>query len=237
MPCYKNIFLTTLISLSASSPLPALATGDSDLQLLGGVEVSKDAYYAYFGRVAPLPGNELGKGFVNRLWVDYSTYRYKKNYTTYDARVPGVEFSQGYQASKKNSWWAAYGGMAFHHTHLSPSDQESSVAGGKLRAKAQLEGEQTIAQRWKLAAITSYIFEQDAHWTRVRFSQVIESGKRLGLEVVTQGDPDYKAHQIGVFLSGIRLRDDMNTGVKFGMRKTEGLSPDAYLGVEFEYRF
>ncbi len=237
MPTENLSLIGALIGFLVSTPFPVLADPTPEVQILGGLEVSKDAYYAYVGRVAPLPGNQLGNGLVYRLWADWTTYTYEKDNVTYDARVPGAEMALGYQKGQDTYWWSAYGGLTYHHSHFSPEDPDSDVQGGKLRAKVQIEGEHTLNHHWKLGGIASYILEQEAYWTRIRFARVLASGKRLGLEAISLGDPDYRGHQIGAFLSGLKLHDGINTGVKIGARKIEGFSLAPYLGVEFEYRF
>ncbi|MBU0680797.1 MAG: cellulose biosynthesis protein BcsS [Proteobacteria bacterium] len=237
MPTKKLSFIGAVIGLLAGTPFLALADQTSEVQILGGLEVSKDTSYAYLGWVAPLPGSQLGNGLVYRLWTDWTNYAYEKDNVTYDARVPGAEVALGYQKAQKDYWWAAYGGPTYHHTHFSPQDTKSNAQGGKLRAKLQLEGEHTLKLHWQLGGIASYILGQEAYWTRVRFARVLASGKLLGLEAITLGDPDYKIHQIGAFVGGLKLSENMNTGVKLGARKIEGLSLDPYLGVELEYRF
>lgn len=229
--------VSILIGFLIVTPFPSLAGTEPKVQMLGGFEISTDASYAYAGRVAPFPGSELGNGIVNRLWVDWSAYKYEKNDITYDAGVPGVEMALGYQHVKEDYWWSAFGGVIYHYANISPNDPESNVQGGKFRAKFQLEGEQTISQLWKLSGNASYIFEQDAYWARARFSRNIGAAHHLGIEATSQGDPNYRLTQFGVFLSGIKLSDEIATVVKMGARKVEGLSLQPYMGVEFEYRY
>lgn len=237
MPRFRIALLCTLIVIIISRPLASRAEPEPTTQILSGLEVTRDASYLYTGLVTPLPGSELGNGLVGRLWLDWSTYRYKKNNVIYDARGPGVETALGYQKAGRDYWWAAYGGATYRHTHLSPQDSESKVRGGQLRAKAQLEGERTIHHLWKLSGITSYIFAQHSDWSRIRFGRVFDSGHRLGLEAISQGDDDYRLYQFGVFMAGFKINAGIKGGIKAGMRKTEGLSADPYMGVEFEYRF
>ncbi|MDR9501344.1 MAG: glycosyltransferase [Desulfurivibrionaceae bacterium] len=229
--------LCILIFIAMSTPLNSRAEPGPTTQILSGLEVTPDASYLYAGMITPLPGSALGNGFIGRLWFDWSTYRYKKNNIIYDARGPGAETALGYQKAGRDYFWAAYGGATYRHTNLSPHDPESKVQGDKLGAKVQLEGEKTIHHFWKLSGITSYIFAHDSDWSRIRFARVLGSGHHLGVEAITQGDDDYRLHQFGVFMAGIKVSDEIKGGIKTGVRKIEGLSADPYMGVEFEYRF
>ena len=48
----------------------------------------------------PLPGSTLGKGWVQRYWLDSYTYSYASGPGRIDADVWGVEAMLGYQASR-----------------------------------------------------------------------------------------------------------------------------------------
>lgn len=233
-----NITSTSiLIGLLLGTPFSSVAGTEPSVQILGGVEILRDASYAYAGTVTPLPGSQLGNGIVSRLWADRSSYKYQKNGVTYDASVRGVEVALGIQHAKAGYWWSAFGGVNYHDTSISPHDTESAAQGGKFRAKLQVEGEQTINQLWKLSGNASYIFGREAYWSRARLFRNIGADHQLGLEAITQGDPYYRLNQVGVVLFGIKLTDKINTGIKIGARKVEGLSSQAYMGIELENRF
>lgn len=216
-------------------PYPAKAGDEPEVLMLAGAEISPDASYAYVGRLSPLPGSSFGHGLVNRLWLDWSSYRYKKNNITYEASVPGLEAALGYQHAESSYWWSAFGGLIYNSTSLSPHDPESSSEGSQVRAKVQLEAEKTIDQIWKLSGNGSYILGQEAYWTRARLARHIASNHYLGLEAICQGDPGYQLTQVGIFMYGIRLSDTVGAGLKIGARQVKGLSSRPYLGVEFSF--
>lgn len=219
--------IIALLSISAS-----LSAAEPSAQLFGGAEVSTGTSYAYLGHVAPLPGSSFGNGFVRRLWVDWSRYRYDKGGQTYDVSAPGAEMALGYQRASENHWWASYAGLAYRHSSISPDDPASMIRGGLLRPKFQMEGEQALGQKWKASAIGSYITGQRAYWARGRVLLDTGSDRQIGLEAITQGDPDYHANQFGVLLLGLKAGSAVNAGLKVGARQVGGLNSQVYSGIE-----
>lgn len=200
--------------------------------LLGGAEVSTGASYTYFGHVAPLPESSLGNGFVRKLWIDWSRYRYDKGGSTYDVSAPGAEIALGYQRASENHWWAAYAGLAYRHSNLTPDDPTSTVRRSMLRPKFQLEGEQTLDQTFKVSASGSYLSGQQAYWVRGRILRNIWSDRQTGLEAVAQGDPNYHASQLGIVLLGLKVGNAVDVGLKVGAQQIGGLNSHAYFGIE-----
>lgn len=216
-----------LLGMSASLPAAELSA-----QLLGGVEVSTGTSYAYFGHVAPLQGSSFGNGFVRRIWIDGSKYRYDKGGQTYEVSAPGAEMALGYQKASGNNWWTAYAGLTYRHSSISPDDPANTIRGGMLRPKFQLEGEQMLGQKLKANASGSYIMGQGTYWVRGRVLRDIRSDRQIGLEAITQGDSNYHANQFGVLLLGLKAGNRVDVGLKLGVRQAGGLSSRAYFGVE-----
>ena len=221
------IRLIGLLGLSA-----AAAAAEPSAQWLAGVEASSNASYAYLGHLAPLAGSTFGNGFIRKLWVDWSSYRYDGGSQTHDVKAPGAEIALGYQRAHENNWWAAYAGLNYRHSSISPDDPANKARGSMLRPKLELEGEQSLAQAWKLGAIGSYITGQQAYWTRGRLLRDVGAGRQIGLEAVMQGDPSYHAHQLGLVLLGINAGNGLNVGFKLGVSQVAGLSSRAYVGME-----
>lgn len=223
-------FATGVIGLFGISA--SLSAAEPSAQLFGGVEVSTGTSYTYLGHVAPLSGSSFGNGFVRKLWVDWSRYRYDKGGQTYDVSAPGAEMALGYQRASENHWWASYAGLTYRHSSISPDDPTSTIRGGMLRPKFQLEGEQTLDQKWKVSAIGSYITGQRAYWVRGRVLRDAWSDRQIGLEEITQGDPNYHANQFGVLLLGLKASNTVDVGLKAGARRVGGLNSQAYFGIE-----
>jgi len=164
--------------------------------------------------------------------MDRSEYRYDKGGQTFNVTAPGAEIAFGYQRASENHWWNAYAGLAYRQSSISPDDPTSTIRGNMLSPKFQLEGEQTLGQEFKISASGSYITGQQAYWVRGRVLREIGSDRQIGLEAISQGDPNYHANQFGVLLLGFKAVNTVNVGFKLGARQVGGLNSQAYFGVE-----
>lgn len=230
-PALRTMFLATvLLYLFVTSS--NLWAAEEPSQVFLGSNASSDNSYAYLGHVAPLPESVFGRGFVSKLWVDWSKYRYANGGQTYEVRAPGAEVALGYREASEAHWWAAFAGLAYRHSSISPDDLTNTVRGGMLRPIFQLEGEQTLEQKWRAGAGGSYIAGQKAYWVRGRVVREAWSGLQAGVEAITQGDPNYHANQFGVVLLGFKAGTNVDFGFSVGKRKVQGLDSQSYFGVE-----
>jgi len=151
-----------LLGIAANS-----SAADPTTLLLGGAELSNSTSYAYLGQVSPLSVDSSGNGLVRKLWLDWSRYRYDgAGSQTYDVSAPGAAISVGYKQAVENRWWAAYAGLNYRNSSISPVDPTSTVRGGMLRPQIQIEGQQKFGQDWAVAANGNYIEGQQAYWVR-----------------------------------------------------------------------
>jgi hypothetical protein len=224
--------------------LPAVAqtgeaqTGETQTGVvLTGVEAGSATHSAYLGAVLPLPGSTLGKGWVQRYWLDYTAYRYEKTARVdIDAKVAGLEAALGWQGSAGADWWAAYVGARYGHTRLTPDDPANEDRGGKLGLKLQLEGETALSSAWRLNGVASHRVGQSDYWLRLR-AQTGLGQLRLGPELVVQGDPVYRIVKLGVHVGGIPLGRDAVLTVKAGASKLNSDPLGAYAGLEGYFPF
>lgn len=214
--------------LAALLCAPALA---KDALLLGGVEGSPETSYAYVATVLPLPGSKLGSGWVQKYWLDRLTYSYRSGDREIDARAYGAEAALGYQNSWAGGWGAAYLGVRYSDTRLTPDNPDSRVRGGQFGAKVQLEGEQDFTE-WRANGIASYVFASRGYWARARLQYRLPNGLYLGPELIVQGDPDYRGRSAGLALTGLRVGAKTYLGFHGGVRKIEGTNREGYVGLE-----
>lgn len=206
--------------------------------LLSGVEASRDNAYAYLGMVTPLPGNALGKGWVQRYWLDHVAYSYDKtSAVAVDAKVDGFEAALGYQGSDPSGWWAAYAGARYAHTRFSPDDPDNDDRGTRLRAKLQLEGETALSPAWKINAIASHVVGADNYWARLRLQTRLTSGLDVGPEVIMQGARNYSAYRLGAYVGNIGLGKRAALTLKAGFAKPDNDSAAPYAGAELYLPF
>lgn len=231
----QMMFKPLFIGLLGLAAWPALA---QERIALAGVEASRDNQYAYLGAVLPLPGQQLGRGFVQRYWLDYIAYRYEKTpQQGIDAKVAGVEAALGYQQSGVASWWGGYLGARYADTRLSPGDPYNDSEGRRLRAKLQLEGETEVGAGWRINGIVSHLVGDGNYWLRLRAQTTLGNQWHLGPEWVAQGDPNYRAYKMGAFLGNIRLGAGSALTLKAGVSKSDNDSASPYAGAEFYIPF
>lgn len=219
-----------LVLALACAALPAHAR---DAVVLAGAEAGKGTRYGYLGGVLPIAGSRLGKGWVQRYWLDYTAYRYEKSPgNDVDAKVMGGEAALGFQDGDGHGWWSAYFGARYGDTRLSPDDSVNEDRGGRFRAKVQLEGETALTSAWRLNGIVSHLVGHSSYWLRVRAQTALGNQLYAGPEFIAQGDPTYRLHKLGAFVGGIRLGGDVALTLKGGLSRLESDSTGAYVGIE-----
>jgi hypothetical protein len=238
----KNVTRTykaLLLGLSFGTLIIARHASAEEKLLISGAEGGGGSaynYYVYTGLVAPILGNNLGNGFVQRYWVDVLGYKYEAN-TQIDANAVGLEAALGYQKAFSRGWGALYLGGRYANTWLSPYDPGNRNGGGHVWLKVQAEGETDLSQTWKVNGIASYIFSVSDYWVRGRLLYRLNNGLYTGPEAITQGDPSYKAWQFGWVLNGFEPFPKAKLGIKAGVRITEKVGPDGYVGIELTKLF
>lgn len=218
-----------LVACMAALPVEA-QTGIA----LAGAEGGSDAGYAYLGTVLPLPGSALGKGLVQRYWLDYNTYRYQINPAQdVDAKVAGFEAALGWHDSSEKGRWGAYLGGRYGNTRLRPDDPANDDRGGEFNVTVQLEGEAALARTWRVNGIVNHLAGESDFWSRLRLQTVLGNQLLVGPELVAQGDPRYRLYKLGAFIGGIKLGPEAALTLKAGASKQDSDSAGAYAGVEW----
>ena len=217
--------LLSVISTSALAGEKLFITGAE-----GGAGDTEN-YYTYAGLIAPVFGDKLGNGLVQRYWIDFFGYSYDTNQTI-DAQAFGLEGALGYQTSGSAGWAGAYAGLRYNNTSLSPDDPGNRNDGQKVWVKSQLEGQLNLADTWTLGGIASYTFGADAYWMRTRLLYQLKQGLSTGPEAVYMGDPNYRAWQFSWVVTGFKPAPKVEIGIKAGARITEHAGVNGLIGVE-----
>lgn len=205
-------------------------TAEAEQVWVAGGETSSDADYAYIGVILPFAGGRLGKGPVQRYWVDWLRYSFETGSGEVEAEAPGAEAALGYQWPLYGGTFTAYVGAAFRNTSLDSSDAESEVEGAEIGAKFQIEAHRQF-ERWRTEAIGSFTTNIDAYWVRWRLGYATGWGYTQGVELLTQGGPDYQISQAGLVFGDIPL-GPVSLNVKAGVRHTEDVGNGGYVGIE-----
>ena len=222
---FKLLLLTCLISLSKSG------YAGENLFLTGAEVTSASSTYLYLGTALPLPGSNLGNGFVLHLWADYQTYSYEAGAIDIDAEIKGLSAALGYHGSGEDNWWDVRLGVVRSDTSLSPNDPGNDSAGTDTSLKFQMEGEKRLSTDFKMLGNFEYIFDRSAHWTRARFLTRNTDNTYDGPEIIYQGDDSYSAWQLGWALTEMPLSKQWSMGLKAGFRFDEN-DTSVYAGIE-----
>lgn len=231
----KAILMALIFTLFAA-PSGALAGEKLFLAGAEGGAGDTENYYTYVGLVAPLFGEHLGNGLVQRYWIDFLGYSYE-TFQEIDAQAVGLEGALGYQTSGQAGWAAVYAGLRYNNTSLSPDDPGNRNRGEHVWVKSQLEGELNLAETWKLGGIASYTFSAESYWLRARLLHRLDQSLSTGPEAVFMGDPNYRAWQFGWVVTGFEPVPEVVVGVKIGVRITEGAGVDGLVGLELAKLF
>jgi len=198
---------------------------------IGTAEGTKDDYYLGLGVIIPLPHYVLGHGWVQRYWIDHYTYSYESGPRRIDATVFGAQAMLGYQASKPGLSGAAYLGLRYSNTSLSPDDPGNSARGDQFRPAAQLEGSKDFSAKWRGEGIVAYTFGLNGYWARARVLRNLSGTKFVGPELIVQGDPTYDAQKVGVVFGGLQPFSRVFMNLRAGYRFQSG-ADSPYIGVE-----
>lgn len=225
---HQRISAFLLIAFSWATQAPA-----GERLWLTGVEIGEESSYAHIGMMAPIGTARFGNGLVQRYWLDWVEYSFESDNQTVDADAPGAEAVIGYQWPVGHGTAAVYAGPAYRDTRLSPSNVDSDVKGGRWGAKLQAEGSADL-DAWRTEGILAYIAGPGSYWGRVRMGYRNAGTLMPGMELIHQGDSDYHATTVGVFLGNIAFGSGTAT-VKSGVRFTPDVDNSAYVGLELSF--
>ena len=203
---------------------------------LTGLEVGEESSaYAFAGAIAPLaPDTALGQGWVQRYWLDWVKYRFDSEGEEVRAKAPGFSAAVGYQQSQPKGFWAAYAGVGYRNTALTPDRPNATVRGSRSSLSLLGELDHRLAQKWRFSGAVQYSLGPDSYWSRVKFLNKPSTATFWqGIEVIFQGDPDYKAYKLGLVLDELPVGNGITANFKVGANKTKGLERAGYVGIEF----
>lgn len=222
-------------------PPPATAEkGAPSAVLLTGGAGGPTSSYGYFGGLVPLPGSQVGNGWVVKPWVDYTAYNFDFNGTTINAQAPGAEVLLGYTGSSDAGSWGLYVGPRWRNTTFD-NNFVSSVGGSRFGVKGEFVGEAQVSDVMRLGGIASYTTTDQYHWLRGRALFGDREGVNFGPEVVFQGNPEFEGRQYGLAVTNIGLWEDAFIGLHGGYETSRGLTGNsvtrdgAYFGVDFTF--
>jgi hypothetical protein len=234
-PAAFPLLVAVLLWTSVSLTWPRQSQAREWLGLAGTEMAEQGSAYAFAGAIVPLGTDAvLGQGWVQRYWLDWVEYRFDSEGEQVRARAPGFSASLGYQNSAGTGSWAAYAGVGYRDTDLTPDRPTAKVRDAQSALLLLVETDRRFAEAWRFNGAIQYSAGPDSYWSRAKFLHK-SSGSTFwhGVEIVFQGDPDYKAYKFGSVLDELPVGKHVTANFKLGVVKTQGLGPDAYVGIEF----
>ena len=226
MPVTKRPYWI-LVWLLAASPAAA-----EQLWLAGAEASAGGGRYAYAGLITPLGEGRLGAGWFQRAWLDWLGYTYDGADGTVRARAPGGEWALGRAWSAGATAAALSAGAVYRDTRLTPAAADSAVAGGRWGLKLQGEA-RTSRPGWAGEAIASYTVGTAGYWARLRAFRRRGDHHWPGAELVVQGDPEYRAVQVGGVWGRLPAGPSAHFNLKAGLRRDASQGASGYAGVEW----
>jgi hypothetical protein len=229
-----SIKLLVVAGMWASLACSGSVSAREWLGLTGLESGSRHDTYAFVGAVAPLaPDATLGKGWVQRYWLDWLEYRFDSNSEEVRARAPGASAMLGYQASDPLGFVAAYAGLGYRNTKLKPDQPDAETRGGQTALQLLGEVDHRITSDCRLTGAVQLSLGPDSYWTRIKFlNKPSTVAFWHGVEVVFQGDPDYRTFKAGFVLDEWGVGRGLAANFKLGASRTKGLKTGAYAGIE-----
>lgn len=177
---------------------------------LMGVGGSTHGLNTYAGAIYA-PMNSLWEdGPLLRVWVDGFEYTYYTDLPDEpDARIQGlgygVQVEAGWQVVGEWGRVALLPGVIWRDHKLFPSDPWSRLEEGQLGLSLTVDGDLVLSNWLGVLTDASFVVGLDEYSARVRPYLHLGDGWKIGLELGTDGGPDYTIVRAGAFTAGYEL--------------------------------
>lgn len=220
-----------------------------DNLLLYGTELSPESSYYYLGTIIPI--NYQEDNYYLRLWTDFLTYEYDSSYFeevapsefeevdfTVEAKSKNIQLSLGRQFLHDSGWFNVYLGYASNDTTLKPDDLSNDSRGKHNQFIISADGDYKLTGcEHNLSYGVSYALDQKGYWFRVRPICWTYQKKKVGFELVSHGDSNYRHVQLGAVLFNELLSSATDYSIKTGLTATQDSDVFPYIGIEFTTRY
>jgi hypothetical protein len=233
-PAVSSLSVVSALCLLGGLMWPGPSPAREWLGLTGAELAERGNAYAFAGAVAPLASDAvLGRGWVQRYWLDWVEYRFDSDGEQVRARAPGFSASLGYQNGDGTGSWAAYIGAGYRDTDLTPDRPNVKVRDAQSALLLLAETDRRFAKAWRFTGAIQYAAGPDSYWSRAKFlHKPSVAAFWKGVEIVFQGDPDYQVYKLGLVLDEVPMTSRLGVNLKLGAVKAKGLETDAYAGIE-----
>ena len=173
--------------------------------LVGGGSLSGQTRVGYAGVVMPLPGRALSDGWSQSLFVTGVRYEYPLGGQEIEGIASGLKYGLMRQLKVEGGSIGIGGGVAFHHTALSPDDPGNRNRGGHLRPLVELQWQSDAQRAWRSQVFSQYVFGERSSFVTGFVGRRMASGATIGPQLSTSGDPNYRVYGAALAVNAIRL--------------------------------
>ncbi len=202
----------------------------AEFGFLTGSEVDTEGQsYSYVGLMG---GKEIRSTtlILGKLWADYLVYKFDHSGKEVKAEAPAFQLSAG--VKKRYETWSVtfWAGWERRDTKVSPDLPGVKVKGVDNSLVAQFELFNRYENGFSSEFMLSYTSATSYLWSRGRVKKALFGSKTyLGVELIGQGNADYRAVQSGL-LAGLSL-GELSTAFRVGYRNSSK-GDGAYAGLE-----
>lgn len=199
---------------------------------VGGGSTSAQTRAGYGGVVWPLPGKRLADGWNQSLFATGVRYEYQVNGREVEGIATGLKYGVMRELQASGGTLGLGGGVAWHHTSLSPDDLGNRNRGGRLRGVVEMQWRSAADLQWRSQAVSQYVFGERSNFVVASVGRRLASGPALGPQISSSGDPNYRVYGAALALNAITV-GPAEVGVYVGAQHLEGgkTHPDAGISV------
>lgn len=223
----KTLLIALLSATGASNSVQFLWLSGSEFDQMG------QSYY--FSNVTVQKSLKRRYNALGRIWIDHLTYRFNSDSQRITARALGFSIGLGAGYSGRSFKLSLIGGYEKRRTEVDPDipgikikgERDGFIAVGELYVSPTTKTHLQFISSYTTS--TSYLWAMASGWTQLLFA-----GFSAGIELIAQGNPDYRAYQGGL-RAGLR-RGPFSSTIRIGYKDSSS-GKGAYGGLEFMVSF
>lgn len=202
--------------------------------IVGGGSASAQTRAAYGGVVLPLPGKRFSDGWSQSLFASGVRYEYPVNGLDVEGIATGLKYGLMRQIQVSGGTLGVGGGVAWHHTSLSPDDLANPNRGGRLRGLVELQWQSDPARAWRSQVFTQYVLGERSNYINAFLGRRLASGAAIGPQISSSGDPNYRVHGAALAINAMKV-GGVEMGVYLGAQHLEGGETQPEAGISFVF--
>lgn len=221
-------------SITALALCLCAADGMAESVWVGGASTAVQTRVGYGGIVLPLPGKRLADGWSQSLFATAVRYEYPVNGRNVEGVATGLKYGLMRQLQTSGGMLGVGGGVAWHHTSLSPDDRGNPNRGGRLRGVVELQWRADDTKHWRSQAVSQYVLGERSNFVVASVGRRLASGAAIGPQISSSGDPNYRVYGAALALNAMKV-GPAEISLYLGAQHLEGGKTQPEAGLSFVY--